>query len=113
MNVETGKKSPNRTKTTKKVLRGKAAKPHKSKRRTSKHASAHSAGLIAITMLPVSKLKPSGWNPNRMSDAEQDDYSNEVKRLKRLPKPIVVYARDQVTSSSTANTDGLQRKKPT
>jgi len=41
-------------------------------------------------MLPVAELPTSGWNPNRMSESEYADYIEDVRRLGKPPKPIVV-----------------------
>lgn len=43
-----------------------------------------------IVQLSTELLEPNDYNPNRMSDAEFNELVNEVSRLGRLPKPIVV-----------------------
>src|SRR5947209_8246979 len=98
-----------------KNIEGKPAKGKKANRRGSRKGRSRSAGQqrqaqaqshtsgpglhddapavsasITVTMLPVGKLKPSGWNPNAMADKEYAAYREEVKRLGKLPKPIVV-----------------------
>ncbi len=47
-------------------------------------------GTITIVDLPVNEMRPNAWNPNRMTDEAFAEYVTEVRRLGRLPKPIVV-----------------------
>jgi ParB-like chromosome segregation protein Spo0J len=56
-------------------------------------AKAAAAGTIAVTMVPTRLLRPSRWNANEMSAEEFAELVNEVGRLGRPPKPIVVRAR--------------------
>lgn len=42
------------------------------------------------TMLPIEQLDCNTYNPNRMTDAEFEEFVAEVRRLGRLPKPIIV-----------------------
>jgi hypothetical protein len=44
----------------------------------------------AIIMLPVGKLHPNEYNPNRMTPEEFGELAAEVRHLRRLPKPVVV-----------------------
>jgi ParB-like chromosome segregation protein Spo0J len=48
---------------------------------------------ITIQMVSVSSLQPNGWNANVMSEEDEVQFANEVRRLGRLPKPIVVRKR--------------------
>ena len=50
----------------------------------------NNSAIILVTMLSVSELHPSGWNPNVMSEAEYRAYVQEVQILGKIPKPIVV-----------------------
>ena len=50
-----------------------------------------------LQTLPISQLTPNRWNPNVMTDAEFAQLVAEVRRLGRLPKPIVVRALDDGT----------------
>jgi len=43
-----------------------------------------------ITVLKLDQLKPNQYNPNRQTEAEFAENVGEVRRLGRLPKPIVV-----------------------
>jgi ParB/RepB/Spo0J family partition protein len=43
-----------------------------------------------IPLLRTDQLKPNTYNPNRMTDEQFAEYVTEVRRLGRLPKPIVV-----------------------
>jgi ParB/RepB/Spo0J family partition protein len=43
-----------------------------------------------LTLLPVGAIDPNNYNPNRMTDEEFAEYVTEVRRLGRIPKPIVV-----------------------
>ena len=43
-----------------------------------------------ITMLPVSKIRPNEYNPNRMTDDAFTEFVAEAKHLGRLPKPVIV-----------------------
>ena len=38
----------------------------------------------------ISDIVPNGYNPNRMSNEEFDEYVTEVKHVGQLSKPIVV-----------------------
>jgi ParB/RepB/Spo0J family partition protein len=44
----------------------------------------------AVTVLPVDRLHPNEYNPNRMTEAEYAELVAEVRHLNRLPKPVVV-----------------------
>ncbi len=47
-------------------------------------------GQIDLVMLPVEKVRPNAWNPNRLPE---DDYRNLVEAVRatgQLPKPLVV-----------------------
>jgi ParB-like chromosome segregation protein Spo0J len=48
------------------------------------------AGSIEIVMLPVSQLRANDWNPNLMTDEQEAELLEEVRRLGRPAKPIVV-----------------------
>ena len=50
---------------------------------------------ILIKMVPVSSLQPNGWNPNVMSEEDEVQFANEVRRLGQPPKPIVVRKREK------------------
>ncbi|MDP8951928.1 MAG: ParB/RepB/Spo0J family partition protein [Actinomycetota bacterium] len=43
-----------------------------------------------VTSLPVDRLRPNDYNPNRMTKAEFAELVEEVRHLGRLPKPVVV-----------------------
>lgn len=43
-----------------------------------------------ITPLPINQLQPNSWNPNQMTDTEFKELVEEVRRLGRVPKPIIV-----------------------
>ncbi len=43
-----------------------------------------------ITFLRIERLQPNPWNPNQMTEAEFVELVDEVRRLGRVPKPIVV-----------------------
>src|SRR4051812_21202496 len=45
---------------------------------------------IVLQRLPIKKLVPNAFNPNRMTAEEFQGYVAEVKRLGHPPKPIVV-----------------------
>src|SRR5262245_47917881 len=47
-------------------------------------------GGIVVVMLPVSKIVPNGYNPNRMTDKELARYAAAVRHLDGLPKPLIV-----------------------
>jgi len=44
----------------------------------------------SITHLPINQLQPNAWNPNQMTDTQFRELVEEVRRLGRVPKPIVV-----------------------
>ena len=69
---------------------GKAKKPPNGKRAKPPQASTTPDGTIILKMLPIDKIRPNGWNPNQMCRADLKKFRKEVKRLGRLPKPIVV-----------------------
>jgi ParB-like chromosome segregation protein Spo0J len=48
------------------------------------------AGALEIRLLPVSRIRANGYNLNEMPAADLDEYAAEVKRLGRLPRPLVV-----------------------
>ena len=50
-----------------------------------------------LQTLLTCQLVPNHWNPNQMSDEQFDQLVAEVRRLGRLPKPIVVRALDDGT----------------
>jgi ParB/RepB/Spo0J family partition protein len=43
-----------------------------------------------IQFLPIGKLRPNDYNPNRMTEEEFAELLAEVRHLGRLPKPVVV-----------------------
>ena len=43
-----------------------------------------------LRSIPADQIDPNPWNPNRMVDERFEEYVAEVRRLKRLPKPVVV-----------------------
>src|SRR5215208_6586730 len=43
-----------------------------------------------VCQLPTEALSPNNWNPNRMTDEEFAELVEEVRYLRRLPKPVVV-----------------------
>jgi ParB-like chromosome segregation protein Spo0J len=47
-------------------------------------------GSLVIQVIDTSLIAANSFNPNRMSDEEFGEYLAEVRRLGRLPKPIVV-----------------------
>lgn len=47
---------------------------------------------MSVTFLETGTLHPNDYNPNRMTDEEFGELVSEVKRLGRLPKPVVVRA---------------------
>ena len=49
-----------------------------------------SKALIFVTMLAVIDIRPSGVNPNVMSEEQFAAFVKEVKATGRIPKPIVV-----------------------
>jgi ParB/RepB/Spo0J family partition protein len=56
-------------------------------------AGTQQAGAIRVVMLPVARLRPSGCNPNTMSVEVEAELAKEVRRLGRVPKPVVVRAK--------------------
>src|SRR5262249_61600340 len=48
------------------------------------------AGALAIVMLPADRISKNDYNPNEMSEKDQEAYAAEVRRLKRLPRALVV-----------------------
>lgn len=46
--------------------------------------------MFNIVNLPTESLRPNDYNPNMMTHDEFEELVCEVKRLKRIPKPIVV-----------------------
>ena len=84
------------TKTTKPAAKDPAAgtQPGKNDKQTMAAAinaeSNVSTGIIVITMLAVSELRPSGWNPNVMTAEQFSTYLQEVKTKRKIAKPIVV-----------------------
>jgi ParB-like chromosome segregation protein Spo0J len=58
-------------------------------------AAVQDPGAIKIVLLPVSRLRPSGWNANVMQPEEEAELAEEVRRLGRPPKPIVVRAKSK------------------
>lgn len=48
----------------------------------------------AIKMIPVTSIRANAFNPNRMTEDEFQQYVVEVRRLGRLPKPIIVRRKD-------------------
>ncbi len=49
-----------------------------------------SPGTIALAVIPADRLRPSRWNPNTFSEGEMAELVEEMRRLGRPPKPIVV-----------------------
>ena len=45
---------------------------------------------LSVVELPVSSLRPNDWNPNRLADDEYQQLVAEMRRLGRVPKPVVV-----------------------
>jgi len=41
-------------------------------------------------VIPLEQIQPNPFNPNRMSEEQFQEYVEEVRRLGRLPKPIVI-----------------------
>src|SRR5215831_3020893 len=50
---------------------------------------------IDIVEVATDLLDPNDYNPNRMTEAEFSELVNEVVRLGRLPKPVVVRRNDK------------------
>ena len=44
---------------------------------------------ITITMLPIDQLDPNPWNPNELTDEQRAELLAEVRRLGKVPKPVV------------------------
>lgn len=72
-------------KTPRKSLSGKKAQGAPA----TKTAAAKSPLRSRLAMLPTESLVPNAWNPNRMRENAFAEYVAEVRRLGRLPKPIV------------------------
>lgn len=45
---------------------------------------------IKTVRLPRASLAPNGWNPNVMTEEEQEELKKEIQHLGRVPKPVVV-----------------------
>jgi ParB-like chromosome segregation protein Spo0J len=61
------------------------------------------AQAINIVMLPVTQLQPNPWNPNTMTDEQERELQEEVRRLGRIPKPVTVR---QLSENSFQIVDG-------
>ena len=48
-----------------------------------------------ITTIPFDQIHPNPWNPNRMAEEQAQEYVEEVRRLERLPKPVVVRKKEE------------------
>jgi len=57
---------------------------------TKNRRTKESDGLIQIVLLRTEEVHPNTYNPNEMSEEEYQQLVNEVRRLGRVPKPIVV-----------------------
>lgn len=49
---------------------------------------------IKLRSIAVDKLHPNDWNPNKMTDEEFRELVEEVRRLGRIPKPVIVRPSD-------------------
>jgi ParB family chromosome partitioning protein len=45
---------------------------------------------VGVVMLPVSRLRPNPWNPNTMTEEEEAQQLEEVRRHKGIPHPLLV-----------------------
>ena len=65
---------------------------HGSPNSTPRQAAAPALATLVeqITTLPIGKICPNDYNPNRMTDEEFAELVVEVRHLGRLPKPVVV-----------------------
>jgi ParB/RepB/Spo0J family partition protein len=50
--------------------------------------------MLKTIELSTSCIKPNNYNPNMMTETEFNELINEMRRLKRIPKPIVVRKND-------------------
>jgi ParB/RepB/Spo0J family partition protein len=64
--------------------------PAKRTKKPAKPPPAIPESPAVLTLLPADRLCPNEYNPNRMTKEEYAELVAEVRRLKRLPKPVVV-----------------------